>query len=116
MNEYRDEGYGQTELSKKYVEEWIKTGLISNNKVKSILLSGPRDDYLVEIHTDNGLFYLSGFSWGYSGTGPHGLLWLFDKLGIPFSIKEIFGWKQSGIYKILKKKGKWEIIIKNSEG
>lgn len=40
-------------------------------------------------------FRFSGFSWGYGGEGPHGLLtFLNDVLGmvIPFTIEEIAAW------------------------
>jgi hypothetical protein len=60
------EGVTQTSLSnlKKLHEKGHKL-------VRVILYGG--DDFHSEFHFEDGVYIASGFSWGYPGTGPHGL-------------------------------------------
>ena len=39
---------------------------------------------------DEARLHFSGFSIGYMGEGPRGLIWLLDQLNIPYSRKDIF--------------------------
>lgn len=79
MKLFRQERAGITELSKKYVDEHLP----EIGEVKYVLIYvEDNGDYITEIRGSEGMIVVDGFSWGYGGEGPHGLLWLLrDKLG-----------------------------------
>ena len=91
---YRQQRAGITELSKKFVEEHLpKIGTVSGASCR-INSDG---DSITSIRGSEGTIEVDGFSWGYAGEGPHGLLWLLkDKLGISTSIQEIAGLDSKG--------------------
>jgi len=87
MKVFRQERAGITELSKRYVNEHLaEIGEVE--AVKTYV--DERGDYITEIVGSEGKIIVDGFSWGYCGEGPHGLLWLLrDKLGGDATIQEI---------------------------
>jgi len=80
---------GVTNVSKQFVEE----NLHKIGKVIKVVLRNPFSDiwkhYGVEIVGTKGSLYVYGFSWGYGGEGCRGLLWLFQKLGLNYTLKQI---------------------------
>ena len=69
------------------------------------------DRYTVRIITRDDEFWTSGFNWGYGGSGPHGLLWLIEKLGF----QDAFGEDiiMNRIRHSIKRKGKNIKLSKN---
>jgi len=84
---FRFEG-GITERSKK--------AFISNRKelgkVRKVIMrySTKRGDYVTTVVGEKGVLLLDGFSTGYGGEGPHGLIWLLEQGGIAVN-GEYFG-------------------------
>jgi len=87
MKVFRQERAGITELSKRYVNEHLaEIGEVEQVKI----YVDEQGDYITEIVGSEGVIIVDGFSWGYGGEGPHGLLWLLrDKLGGDVSIATI---------------------------
>ena len=105
---FKDEGFGITKKSEDALWRWMKEGLLRPREVEQIsLIGGEPCEYRVQINTSHHIFELSGFSWGYGGEGPHGLLKMFQELKMPFTIKDIARWKQQGRYIIFKRKRQW---------
>ena len=91
---YRQPRAGITELSKKFAEEHLpKIGTVS----EVFCYINSDGDSITIIRGSEGTIIVDGFTWGYGGEGPHGLLWLLSgKLGIATSIREIAGLDSKG--------------------
>jgi hypothetical protein len=90
---FRQARAGITIHSKRYVEEHIA----EIGKVEQVKIRQEDGDYITEIVGSEGVIIVDGFSWGYGGEGPHGLLWLLkDKLGGDVSIGDISKLPASG--------------------
>lgn len=108
---YKDNGYGVPVDSKKFVEAQAASGNLDPEKVKEIKLIRGDYKYTVRIIMRDDEFWTSGFNWGYGGSGPHGLLWLIEKLGFQDELGEdiimdrITGMDMDSDYIIRKDKG-----------
>ncbi len=84
---HREETSGVTDKSKvlfKKLQERIPLGEFFRkvDRVHLVYVTEPSWDFLTYVVTsDNRAILFNGFSWGYVGEGPKGLLWLLDQLG-----------------------------------
>jgi len=77
---------------------------LAHGPVKHVYLYGDSQhcDYLTSVTFSDGThFDLTGFSWGYGGTGPHGLERFFEMAGIVCGIKSIMSWPEKGLKKTI---------------
>ena len=103
-----DKGHGITEESKKFLEKNLK----DFKKIRRVFLNAKDEKHPVWIFMESDQFRVSGFSWGYGGERPHGLLWLFEKWGCPFKIDKISEWNKDHLYVIEKIKKNWKVTEK----
>jgi hypothetical protein len=66
------------------------------------LSDDPEDGNIVTVYWPNAFhFKFTGFSWGYGGTGPHGLDQFFQMCGIVCGMETIMSWPQKGFSKTI---------------
>ena len=66
------------------------------------LSDDPEEGNTVVAYWSNGFhFAFTGFSWGYGGTGPHGLEQFFQMCGIVCGMSAIITWPQKGFSKTI---------------
>ena len=78
--------------------------LIAENgsPIRLDLADEPEEGNTVTAYWRNGMhFKFTGFSWGYGGTGPHGLERLFEMCGIVCGMSAIITWPQKGFSKTI---------------
>lgn len=108
MEVYKDNGYGITADSRKFAGKILER--ITEPEARDIILTRKMGRYTVFVYfKDSHELHLSGFNWGYGGEGPHGLLWLFEKLGVPLTIEDISRWDMDTGCRISFISGKWEV-------
>ena len=108
MEIYKDNGYGITADSRKFAGKILDK--IPKPEVEGIILTRKMGRYTVFVYFKDGdELHLSGFNWGYGGEGPHGLLWLFKRLGMSFIIEDISRWDMDTGYRISFISGEWEV-------
>lgn len=84
---HREETSGVTDKSKelfKKLQERIPLGEFFRkvNRVHLVYVTEPSWDFLTYVvASDDRAILFNGFSWGYVGEGPKGLLWLLNQLG-----------------------------------
>jgi hypothetical protein len=70
--------------------------------VQVVLEDDPKDGHTVTAFwPGERSFKFTGFSWGYGGTGPHGLERFFEMAGIVCGIKTIMSWPEKGLKKTI---------------
>jgi len=85
---YQDEfPAGVTEYSK---EQFLKYRGELGRIIKVVIME-ISDEFSTYIHGSEAILVLDGFSFGYRGEGPHGLIWLLEQCGMEFEIQTIFG-------------------------
>lgn len=66
------------------------------------LSDDPEDGNSVTAYWRDGMhFKFTGFSWGYGGTGPHGLEQFFQMCGVLCGMQTIMSWPQKGFSKTI---------------
>ena len=93
------EAYGITAQSMEFVKEHLHligevvriSGRLRGNKFD---LPG-REQWVVFSDKEGNKIVVSGFSWGYAGEGPHGLLRAAEMVGFPLTIELIAGLAQN---------------------
>ena len=99
MEIYKDNGYGITADSRKLAGKILER--ITEPEARDIILTRKMGRYTVFVYFKySHELHLSGFNWGYGGEGPHGLLWLFKRLGLPFTIEDISRWDMDTDYRL----------------
>ncbi len=96
----QEKPHGITDISK----EFLQKNLSRIGTVIKIEGWYEEDDhgweYWVDfIDSEGNTIRCNGFSWGYAGTGPHGLMWASELVGISMSMEEIVDLPQSGFTK-----------------
>lgn len=122
MRVYKDGNDGITEKSKEFVQKLINNGVLAKDNIAKIVLDAIKmqlEGYHVDIFTKTGdKIMISGWSWNYGGEGPHGLLWFFKEMDIPFTIGDIAKWKWTDVHEIKKIEDIWthEVTFKGVGG
>lgn len=86
---YQDEfPAGVTEYSK---EQFLKYRDELGEIIKVEIAKIDELEYTTRIHGTKAILILDGFSFGYGGEGPHGLIWLLKQCGLKYDLPTIYG-------------------------
>ena len=81
----------------------LELGEIKKVVVKN-LVTNPVDTETIVVGSEAHL-HLDGFSMGYRGEGPHGMIWLLKELNIPFSDEDVFKRQTEDVVEFVAPKG-----------
>ena len=93
MIKYHDKAGGTTQRSLKKIHHVDRLGKLFYVKGHTYKSKKCGYDFSVVVRGENGICTFTGFSFGYSGEGPRGLLALLNKLGIDNTVAKqiVFG-------------------------
>jgi len=109
MKDYAEkEAYGVTQKSTEFVEEYLQT-VGSIVQIECFLAGNThtefgKEQWVAFVDEKGDRIVVSGFSWGYSGEGPHGLLRMAQRLGFDLDIKTIAYYPQDEYWTIYRER------------
>jgi hypothetical protein len=79
MKHYKEDAHGITRMSTEFLEKMLK------HIGEVVKVTGTKDEeleyWILFTDKEGNVITTSGFSWGYSGEGPHGLMNALHKIG-----------------------------------